>query len=333
MTMKASDFVYTAKSIATNYKTLYVMGGWGAPLTPANKNRYINGYAYNKQASRAEMIRSASANTFAFDCVCLIKGILWGWYGNANATNGGAVYASNGVPDINADQMINRCAGVSKDFSNIQIGEAVWKSGHIGVYIGNGLAVECTPAWANKVQITAVLNIGAKKGFNGRYWTSHGKLPWITYNVEETGSNGANTLDKYTNEQLADKVINGEFGNGEARKKALGNRYTAVQKIVDEKLSKKKSNEEIAKEVIEGKWGNGSARKTALTKAGYDYNAVQKIVDEKLSASKAVYYTVQKGDTLTAIAKKYGTTWQKIKKLNGLANANLIYTGQKLRVK
>lgn len=46
-------------------------------------------------------------------------------------------------------------------------------------------------------------------------------------------------LSKYTNEQLADKVINGDFGNGDDRKKALGDRYSAVQKIVDQKLSKK----------------------------------------------------------------------------------------------
>lgn len=44
-------------------------------------------------------------------------------------------------------------------------------------------------------------------------------------------------------------------------------------------------------------------------------------------------YTVKKGDTLSTIAKKYGTTWKKIQKDNGIPNANLIYPGQKLIIK
>lgn len=44
-------------------------------------------------------------------------------------------------------------------------------------------------------------------------------------------------------------------------------------------------------------------------------------------------YWVKKGDTLSAIAKKYGTTWQQLKKLNNIENANLIYVGQKIKIK
>lgn len=44
-------------------------------------------------------------------------------------------------------------------------------------------------------------------------------------------------------------------------------------------------------------------------------------------------YTVKKGDTLSAIAKKYGTTYQKIASDNGIENPNLIYPGQKLTIK
>ena len=143
------------KDIATNYKTLYVMGCFGAPMTAANKRRYTQNHSYNKQASRTAMINAASADTFGFDCVCLIKGVLWGWNGNKTLTYGGAKYAVNGVPDISADGMINVCKNISTDFSKIEVGEAVWMSGHIGVYIGDGLAVECPPKWQNKVQITA----------------------------------------------------------------------------------------------------------------------------------------------------------------------------------
>lgn len=43
-------------------------------------------------------------------------------------------------------------------------------------------------------------------------------------------------------------------------------------------------------------------------------------------------YTVEKGDTLSAIAKKYGTTYQQIAKDNGISNPNLIYAGQTLEI-
>ena len=43
-------------------------------------------------------------------------------------------------------------------------------------------------------------------------------------------------------------------------------------------------------------------------------------------------YTVKKGDTLSAIAKQYGTTYQEIAKANGISNPNLIYAGQTLNI-
>lgn len=98
----------------------------------------------------------------------------------------------------------------------------------------------------------------------------------------------------------------------------------------------RKSNEELANEVIAGKWGNGEDRKNRLTQAGYDYYAVQSIVNQKLGAGKssgAEYYTVQKGDNLTKIANRYGTTVNQLVAWNNIANPNLIYAGQKLRVR
>lgn len=43
-------------------------------------------------------------------------------------------------------------------------------------------------------------------------------------------------LAKYTDDQLADMVLKGKFGNGDARVKALGSRYEKVQAIVNKKL-------------------------------------------------------------------------------------------------
>lgn len=178
------EFVEKLKDIAENYKTLYIMGCFGSPMNSANKTRYCNNHSYNKKSARTAMIKAASSDTFGFDCVNLIKAILWGWCGKKTETYGGAKYKSNGVPDTNADGMIKLCKDVTTSFSKIEIGEALWMKGHIGVYIGDGLAVECTPSWKNCVQITAVGNIGTKTGYNTRKWTSHGKLPFIEYDTK-----------------------------------------------------------------------------------------------------------------------------------------------------
>ena len=87
--MKASELVKKAIDIAENHQTLYIMGCFGAPMTAANKKRYTTNHSYNKAAARVKMINAASEDTFGFDCVNLIKGILWGWLGTrARATAG-----------------------------------------------------------------------------------------------------------------------------------------------------------------------------------------------------------------------------------------------------
>lgn len=45
------------------------------------------------------------------------------------------------------------------------------------------------------------------------------------------------------------------------------------------------------------------------------------------------YYIVQKGDTLSKIAKKYGTTYQHLQEINGIKNPNLIYVKQKIKIR
>lgn len=110
----------------------------------------------------------------------------------------------------------------------------------------------------------------------------------------------------------------------------------------------KKSNEEIAAEVWAGKWGNGVDRVSRLTAAGYDAKAIQKLVDVGVGKPTAqtdngaantgaddgaVYYTIQKNDTLSVIAKKFGVTQKQLIAWNNIKNKNLIITGQKMRVK
>lgn len=302
--MTNAELVAKLKNIAMNYKTLYVMGCFGAPMTNYNKKRYTQNNEYNRRPERTAMINAASDDTFGFDCSCLIKGVLWGWKGDKNAIYGGATYASNGVPDIGADQMIKVCKDVSTDFTKIDVGEAVWMKGHIGIYIGDGLAVECTPKWDNKVQITACnRNIS---GYNRRTWTKHGKLPYVKYEADNptpipkpaasfkkgdlvriTGTQyyGGNTIPDWVKKKnwyvLQAKGARVVIDRSEDGKHAICSPVNASDiQLVDDKPQK--TVDELAREVIQGLWGSGSERRRRLTEAGHDYNAVQKRVNELL---------------------------------------------------
>ena len=112
-----------------------------------------------------------------------------------------------------------------------------------------------------------------------------------------------------SNEELADEVIAGKWGNGDERKRRLteaGYNYSAIQSIVNQKLSggssapkpSLKSNETIADEVINGAWGNGHVRKDRLTAAGYDYNAIQDIVNRKLGVGSTPASNKKSNETI-----------------------------------
>lgn len=123
----------------------------------------------------------------------------------------------------------------------------------------------------------------------------------MDYIVEEANkiNNQTNSTpeisNKKSNEEIANEVIAGKWGNGADRKTALTNAgydFSAIQEIVNQKLAGKtteskpalKSVDEVAKEVIAGKWGNGQDRFNKLNAAGYDSNAVQNRVNEILGA-------------------------------------------------
>lgn len=324
----AAQLAERCLDVAQNYKTLYVMGCFGAPMTAANKKRYTQNHTYNKQAARTKMINAVSADTFGFDCVCLIKGLLWGWCGDKTKTYGGASYAVNGVPDIGADTMITKCKDVSTaGWANMEVGEALWVKGHIGIYIGNGLAVECTPSWENKVQVTAVKNIGAKSGYNARTWTKHGKLPYVTY----TGAT----------------ISTPSTGNGSTSKPSTGTTTAAddlkVGDIVEFTGDTHYTNSNAATGV---KCKPGKAKVTVIAKgAKHPYHLVKEAgggstvygwVDaaDIATGDEEEVYTVVAGDTLWGIAQKKlgsGARWQEISKLNGLTSTTIV-VGQKLKI-
>lgn len=135
-----------------------------------------------------------------------------------------------------------------------------------------------------------------KSRYNIKWIKGHREIlatscPGANFPLEEIKNAVKNEKEPQTTKSivdLANEVIAGKYGVGEARKQALGSLYNEVQAKVNEILlgkkvvSSKKSNEQIADEVIAGKWDVQPRRKQLLENAGYDYNAIQKIVNIKL---------------------------------------------------
>ncbi len=169
------------------------------------------------------------------------------------------------------------------------------------------------------------------------------KGDWILYDWDDSGrgdnkggSDHVGTVVKVEGSKIY--VIEGNKSNavGE-RVLTVNGRYIrgfVTPNYAAMATSAKKSVPVIAQEVIAGKWGTGSTRKERLEAAGYNYAAVQKEVNKILAAKKkkTITYTVKKGDTLSAIAKRYGTTVKAIAAENNISNVNLIKVGQKLKI-
>ena len=201
--MKLQDFI--AKAIQVEkVPTLY---GWG---------KFMN---------------SKQGQYLLCDCSGLIKGILWGYPEKGK-------YASNQVPDINANTMIKQCSKVSTNFNKLPLGALVWMEGHIGIHVGNGVCVESSLIWEDGIQCTFIKGSGYSntRKLKERKWTKQGLFDkYVDYSTQ------APQPSKKSIDEVAKEVLAGKWGNGDARKKALekeGYNYAEVQNKVNE-LSKK----------------------------------------------------------------------------------------------
>lgn len=167
-----NNYEYAQKlvSIAQTFPTYYGWGAFGAPASyKNNKTRYDAAGAPN--------------DAFLFDCSGFVyKAVPWGWYGDRNRVYGGAEYKKKGFEALETSNILAICSGVSSDFSNIEVGEVLYMSGHVGLYIGNGKCVECTSKWTNGCIVSEVQNCGISTGLPyKRTWLKHGKLPFLNY--------------------------------------------------------------------------------------------------------------------------------------------------------
>lgn len=146
---------------------------------------------------------------------------------------------------------------------------------------------------------------------------------------------------------LVSETLVGKYGNGDQRKTVLGSRYNEVQNQIN-KSSSSGGSSSIIYTVKSGDTLSGIAAKygtttSALASANGISNPNLIYVGQKIkisggsgsvsSGSSKQYYTIKSGDTLSGIAAKFGTSVSTLCSWNGIANANLIYAGQKIRVK
>lgn len=84
-----------------------------------------------------------------------------------------------------------------------------------------------------------------------------------------------------TVDELAQEVLAGVHGNGDARVASLGDKYDAVQNRVNEILAEK-NLDAVVTAVIRGDYGNGAERERRLQANGYDPKVVQDLVNKRL---------------------------------------------------
>ena len=169
--MTNKEFVSQAKTIV-NMNTAYGKGTfgqkWTKTLATQKKKQYPEFYTDSVIAS---LNKKAEVSTlYVFDCVGLVKGIMWG-FPNVK-------YKTNGLDDVSDQGLWDKyCTNKSKDFSNVIPGEIMHIKGHVGIYIGDGKVIECTNKWSKNVLVSSI-NKGDKYY---RAWTEHGKFNLLTY--------------------------------------------------------------------------------------------------------------------------------------------------------
>ena len=144
----------------------YVWGTYGEVLTDSLLDYKVNQYP-DGVGSREEFIRETWVGGRTTDCVGLIKG--YGWLDPESLK---IRYGTNGMPDIGADAMYkNATVKGGMDSMPDTPGLAVWKSGHIGVYIGNNEVIEAMGTSYGVV----------KTKLDDRSWTAWLEVPYIQY--------------------------------------------------------------------------------------------------------------------------------------------------------
>ena len=150
---------------------------------------------------------------------------------------------------------------------------------------------------------------------------------------------------RLSNEEMAKKVIAGEYGDYPERKTRLeaeGYNYEAIQKIVNQAYASSSSYQTYIVKSGDTLSGIGSKFGVSYQKIAADNNIsnpnlihpgqVLKIYIDQPQQPVYETYIVKSGDTLSEIAQQFRTSVNKIASDNGIKNVNLITVGQRLKI-
>ena len=176
---------------------VYWYGTCGYKCTTSLYNTKAKQYPSHYTSSRKSgYMADIKANKMCADCVGLIKSFFWK-NGDINGTN---KYASNNCPDLSANGMIEYCekTGPISTIPDIP-GLVVWKSGHIGVYVGSGYTIEMRGFAYDCV----------KRKVEDGPWTKWGKLPksMLTYIEADDVDDGDEDHPMLMNGSEGDDVV------------------------------------------------------------------------------------------------------------------------------
>lgn len=153
----------------------YVMGTYGLVLTEELLDAKL-AQLPDAIGPYEDYIRANYLGVRTADCVGLIKGYSW-----FDPETGNIGYASNGMPDVSADQLYDNATEKGPISTLPEIpGLILHADGHVGIYIGDGYAIE---AMGTKYGVV-------KTKVENRNWTGWCKNPYITY-IEETADTTA----------------------------------------------------------------------------------------------------------------------------------------------
>lgn len=268
------------------------------------KTKYSNKYPYNLCYNNKDGKTSA-------DCLNLIKALLNG-YNIYNNTIGYYQKDLSITGDINEPTLLSKCSDISSDFDKITNGELLYMKGHVGTFVDNTVrngkeynVIECTKSFGGGIVYSWVDPDGTRRsckgGLKNGKWVSHGKMTkFLVYEViNAPKSNDISTDDKKP-EQKVYYVKSGDT-------------MTSIAKANGMSLAKLVSYNPQIKDINSIKVGQ---------------------VIYLSSGTNEQYYSVQKGDTLSTIARKFNISLNKLLGLNpDIKNPNLIHVGDKIRVK
>ena len=233
------------------------------------------------------------------DCVNLVKAILNG-YNIYNNTIGYYQKDLSNTGDCTEAELIGQCSEVSVDFTKLGTHpEILYMKGHIGVYLGKEIdgkynVVECTKSFGGGVVYSYVDADGIRRKEKGAVKNSK----WISHGKPS-------------------KWVEAE----KEEPKPVQNVYYVKKGDTLSSIAKKN--------------GMSLAKLVSYNPQIKDINKIN--IGDKIyltSNTSEEYYTVQKGDTLGAIARKYNIALNKLLGLNpDIKNPNLIHIGDKIRIK